>query len=133
MLYLVMILACAGAALAWSVDDPVTMAGAGVVFLVAAVLKIGVRTFGKYYYRELRKRAAWQWPHALHDPERLVQLSRGELVDEELLATLQHLEECDECAGKFRVIVMLRAGALENHRAALDYMRGDNGDPRGLM
>ncbi len=49
-----------------------------------------------------------------HDPERLVRLSRGELERGELLRTLEHLTECAECAGKFKVIVMLYAAVLEN-------------------
>lgn len=132
MLYLMMVLTCAALALAWSVDDLVTMAFAGVLFLVAAALKIGGWTFGKYIDRQHRSHAADAWPFGPHDPERLAQLSRGELDGAELLATMRHLDECDECAAKFRVIVLLRAAVLENH-PALEYLRGDTGDPRRLM
>lgn len=128
MLYLMMILACAALALAWSVDDFVTMAFAGVLFLVAAALKIGGRTFGKYVDRQHRSRAAWRWPYAVHDPFRLVELSRGELIGDELLEALRHLQECDECADKFRVVVMLRAAVAENPG-----IRHASGDPRRLM
>ena len=60
--------------------------------------------------------------------ERLVQLSRGVLEGDELLAALQHLEECDDCAREFRVIVLLRAVLMTNPGR-----RYTSGDPRRLM
>lgn len=128
MLYLMMLLACAALALAWSVDDGVTMAFAGVLFLVFAALKIGGRTFGNYLDQQHRNGTASAWPFGLHNAERLVRLARGELVDEELLEAMRHLDECDECAGKFRVIVMLHAAVAENPG-----IRYTSGDPRRLM
>lgn len=113
MLIAIVILGCCGFALAASVGDVVTMIVAGVAVVVAAALKI-VPMFGDYFGRRNQTSSADPWLCGLHDTERLVQLVRGELEGDLLIRTMQHLDDCDACAAKFQVIMLLRSTVVDN-------------------